>query len=50
VQLSKAQAPLRVALTGKRVGLPLWQSVVALGRDRTLARIAAARDRLGAPS
>jgi glutamyl-tRNA synthetase len=48
VQLSKAQAPLRVAVTGKRVGLPLWQSLVALGRERTLARIAAARDRLGA--
>ena len=46
VQLSKAQAPLRVAVTGKRVGLPLWQSVVALGRDRTLERVAAARARL----
>jgi glutamyl-tRNA synthetase len=46
VQLSKAQAPLRVALTGKRVGLPLWQSVVELGRDRTLERIGAARERL----
>jgi glutamyl-tRNA synthetase len=49
VQLSKAQAPLRVAVTGKRVGLPLWQSLVALGRDRTLERVAAARDRLLAP-
>jgi glutamyl-tRNA synthetase len=49
VQLSKAQAPLRVAVTGKRVGLPLWQSLVALGRERTLERIAAARDRLPAP-
>src|SRR3954447_11049146 len=48
-QLSKAQAPLRVAVTGKRVGLPLWQSLVALGRDRTLERVAAARDRLLAP-
>jgi glutamyl-tRNA synthetase len=46
VQLSKAQAPLRVAVTGKRVGLPLWQSLVALGRERTLERVAAARDRL----
>jgi glutamyl-tRNA synthetase len=49
VQLSKAQAPLRVAVTGKRVGLPLWQSLVALGRDRTLDRIARARDRLLTP-
>jgi glutamyl-tRNA synthetase len=50
VQLSKAQAPLRVAVTGKRVGPPLWQSLVALGRERTLERVAAARERLGAPS
>jgi glutamyl-tRNA synthetase len=46
VQLSKAQAPVRVAVTGRRVGLPLFESVVALGRDRTLSRIAAARERL----
>jgi glutamyl-tRNA synthetase len=45
VQVSKAQAPVRVALTGKGVGLPLWESVVALGRDRTLARLEAARVR-----
>lgn len=48
VQLSKAQAPVRVAVTGRRVGLPLFESVVALGRDRALARIAAARERLSA--
>jgi glutamyl-tRNA synthetase len=50
VQLSKAQAPLRVALTGKRVGLPLWQSIVTLGRERTLDRVARARERLETPS
>jgi glutamyl-tRNA synthetase len=51
VQLSKAQAPVRVAVTGRRVGLPLFESMVALGRERTLARIAAARERLsGQPS
>lgn len=49
VQLSKAQAPVRVALTGKRVGLPLWESILALGRERSLVRLAAARERLGAP-
>jgi glutamyl-tRNA synthetase len=48
VQLSKAQAPVRVAVTGRRVGLPLFESVVALGRERTLSRIAAARERLSA--
>ena len=47
VQLSKAQAPVRVALTGKRVGLPLWESIVTLGRERSVARLAAARERLG---
>jgi glutamyl-tRNA synthetase len=46
--LSKAQAPLRVAVTGARVGLPLFESIEALGRERTLARVAAARARAGA--
>ena len=48
VQLAKAQAPVRVALTGRRVGPPLWESIVALGRERTLARLAAARERVPA--
>jgi len=47
-QMSKAQAPVRVAVTGRPVGLPLWESLVALGRDRTLKRIAAARQRAAA--
>jgi glutamyl-tRNA synthetase len=42
-QLSKAQAPVRVALTGRTVGPPLFESVVVLGRERTLARLRAAR-------
>ena len=41
-----SQAPVRVALTGSNVGLPLWEPMVILGRDRTLARLAAARARL----
>ncbi|HUR48775.1 MAG TPA: glutamate--tRNA ligase [Acidimicrobiales bacterium] len=45
--LSKAQSPIRVAVTGRTVGPPLFESLVALGRDRTLSRIAAARTRLG---
>jgi glutamyl-tRNA synthetase len=48
VQLSKAQAPVRVALTGQRVGLPLWESIVALGRARTRDRLSAAAERLAA--
>lgn len=46
LKLSKAQAPVRVALTGRTVGLPLFESVEALGRERTLARIDAATAKL----
>jgi glutamyl-tRNA synthetase len=46
LKLGKAQAPVRVAVTGRSVGLPLFESLEVLGRDRTLARIAAARKRL----
>jgi len=45
-QLSKAQGPIRVATTGQTVGPPLFESLEALGGDRTLARLRAARDRL----
>jgi glutamyl-tRNA synthetase len=45
-QLGKVQGPVRVATTGRRVGPPLWESLEALGRDRTLARIDDARARL----
>ena len=46
LKLGRAQAPVRVAVTGRTVGLPLFESLAVLGRDRTLARIRAARDRL----
>jgi glutamyl-tRNA synthetase len=46
LKLGKAQAPVRVAVTGRSVGLPLFESLEVLGRDRTLARIRAARVRL----
>src|SRR5690606_849920 len=36
VQMSKAQAPVRVATTGRSVGPPLYESLAVLGRDRTL--------------
>jgi glutamyl-tRNA synthetase len=42
VSLSKGQAPLRVACTGSRVGLPLFVFLEALGKDETLRRIDAA--------
>jgi glutamyl-tRNA synthetase len=40
------QAPVRVAVTGRTVGPPLGESLVVLGRERTLARLRAARARL----
>ncbi|WP_236060428.1 glutamate--tRNA ligase [Actinacidiphila acididurans] len=48
LKLGKAQAPVRVAAMGRTVGLPLFESLTVLGRDRTLARIAAARQKLAA--
>lgn len=46
LKLGKAQAPVRVAVTGRTIGLPLFESLEIIGRDVTLARIAAARARL----
>ncbi|MBE1492642.1 glutamate--tRNA ligase [Plantactinospora soyae] len=46
LKLGKTQAPIRVAVTGRSVGLPLFESLVVLGRDRTLTRLRAARVRL----
>lgn len=46
LKLGKAQAPVRVAVTGRRVGLPLFESLEVLGRERTLTRLRAARLRL----
>ncbi|MCL7381886.1 glutamate--tRNA ligase [Streptomyces sp. NPDC057539] len=39
LKLGKAQAPVRVAVTGRTVGLPLFESLEILGRERTLSRI-----------
>jgi glutamyl-tRNA synthetase len=44
-KLGKAQAPVRVAVTGRRVGPPLFEALEALGPERTLARVRAALDR-----
>jgi len=48
LKLGKAQAPIRVAVTGRSVGPPLFESLEVLGRDTTLARVRTARTRLGA--
>jgi glutamyl-tRNA synthetase len=47
LKLGKTQAPVRVAVTGRTVGLPLFESLELLGRDRVLARLRAAVSRLG---
>ena len=47
-KLAKAQAPIRVAVTGRRVGPPLFESMAVLGRGPVLARLAAGRARLSA--
>lgn len=39
LKLGKAQAPIRVAVTGRTVGLPLFESLEVLGRERTLVRL-----------
>ena len=43
-----AFAPIRAALTGRRISPPLFESIELLGRESTLARIGAARGALDA--
>lgn len=50
LKLGKAQAPVRVAVTGKPVGPPLFESLELLGRDETLRRLRVAQARCGAPA
>ena len=40
----KAFGPIRVAVTGSTVSPPLYESLELLGRDRSLARLRAARN------
>jgi len=42
-KLARTQAPVRVATMGRTVGLPLFESLEVLGRERTLERLARAR-------
>lgn len=41
-KLGKVQAPIRVATLGRSVGLPLFESLEVLGRERTMQRLDAA--------
>jgi glutamyl-tRNA synthetase len=47
LKLGKTQAPIRVAVTGRTVGLPLFESLQVIGREATLRRL---RKALGALS
>jgi glutamyl-tRNA synthetase len=46
LNLGKVQAPVRVAVTGRTVGLPLFESLEVLGREESLRRIRRAHTRL----
>jgi glutamyl-tRNA synthetase len=46
LKLGKAQAPVRVAVTGRTVGPPLFEALEVMGRDETLRRLRAALTRL----
>jgi glutamyl-tRNA synthetase len=49
LKLGKAQAPVRVAVTGRTVGPPLFEALEILGRDEVLARLVVAGERLSSP-
>jgi glutamyl-tRNA synthetase len=46
LKLGKAQAPVRVAVTGRTIGLPLFESLQILGKEKALPRIDAALAKL----
>ena len=47
LKLGKAQAPIRVAVTGRTVGPPLFEALELLGRDAVMKRLDAALAKLG---
>jgi len=51
-KVKDATEPIRVAVTGKTEGPPLWESLELLGKEKTLARIERAEELLngGGPS
>ncbi|MEX1218369.1 MAG: glutamate--tRNA ligase [Acidimicrobiales bacterium] len=46
ISKGKVQAPVRVSVTGRSVGPPLFESLEVLGRDETLRRLANAKSRI----
>ena len=47
LKLGKTQAPIRVAMTGRTVGPPLFESIEILGRNETIRRLQNSLSRLG---
>jgi len=47
LKLGRAQAPVRVAVTGRTVGPPLFETLEVMGRDESLRRMRAALAQLG---
>ena len=47
LKLGKTQAPIRVAITGRTVGPPLFEAIVLLGRDESIRRLRSALGRHG---
>lgn len=47
LKLGKTQAPIRVAITGRTVGPPLFESIEVLGRDESIRRLQMAITRIG---
>ena len=46
LKLGKTQAPIRVAITGRTVGPPLFESIEVLGREETVRRLNNANSKL----
>jgi glutamyl-tRNA synthetase len=44
---TKSQVPIRIAVTGRRVGLPLFKPMEILGRQKVLERLRKARAGVG---
>jgi len=47
LKLGKTQAPVRVAITGRTVGPPLFESIEILGRDESIRRLDTALAKVG---
>jgi glutamyl-tRNA synthetase len=46
IGVGKGLQPMRVAVTGSSVSPPLFESMAVLGKEKTVARLNAARSRL----